>query len=41
MIFTLTPGGMEGEENSSDSTNGLDPLEVDDHVAEGVGELKL
>ena len=41
MIFTLTPGGMEEEENSSDSTNGFDPLEVDDHVAEGVGELKL
>jgi len=32
---------MEEEENSSDSKNTLDPVEVDDHVAEGVGELIL
>ena len=41
MIFTLTPGGMEEEENSTDSKNTLDPVEVDDHVAQGVGELIL
>ena len=37
----LTPGGMEEAENSSDSKNTLDPVEVDDHVAQGVGELIL
>ena len=40
-IATLTQGGLEEAENSSDSKNGLDPVEVDDHVAEGVGELIL